>query len=79
MDKNGGGFELAIQLEAEEVKVVTLSGAPGTAQLSNKGGSIALVDSGGTEIHKVIYTKSKAKRTKQGKEMKFNKESEATA
>jgi len=66
-DKNGSGFELALSLKAGESQVVTLSGAPRTAQLSNKGGSITLVDGTGSEIDSVTYSRN----TREGEEVVF--------
>ena len=68
-DKNNYGFELTIQLKAGESQTVTLSGAPRTAQLSNRGGSITLVDSNGSVVDSVTYSGSQAK--EQGVEVKF--------
>jgi hypothetical protein len=60
-DKNDKGFELSIQLKSRESQTVTLSGAPRTAQLSNKGDSITLVDSNGLLINSVTYSRSQAR------------------
>ena len=60
-DKNGNTYDIPNQsLAPTENHWITLPAE--TAQLSNKGGSIALMDKKDTVIHKVLYTKDQASR-----------------
>lgn len=67
-DKNNNDFVITEDtLKPSETRWITLP--ENTAQLSNKGGSIALISNDGVVIHKVLYTKEQA--SKQGATLLF--------
>lgn len=63
VDKNDKKFTLDTTFRAGDAKRITLSGAPGTAQLGNRrGGEIILEDDSGNVIDEVSYTRAQAKK-----------------